>query len=94
MISHVEKVFNSIPKMIGEKFVYSKINTNLRSREIAPVIELLSKGGIKAINLFINCSAVSFMLVVPSLYAFFNFRKTFPSLPSSILSLARAPLAM
>lgn len=46
MVFNIEKVFNAIPKHIGEKFVYAKIDSNLRSRDLSPALELLAKAGI------------------------------------------------
>ena len=40
-IQHVAKVFSAIPRMLGQKFIYSHIDDSLKSREIKPALELL-----------------------------------------------------
>ncbi len=45
-IKYVEKVFESIPVHVGEKFVFSKIDEYLKIREIKGALELLTKAGI------------------------------------------------
>jgi predicted AAA+ superfamily ATPase len=44
--SHLKKVFNAIPTLIGNKFVYSKIDTIIKSRELKEATELLEQAGI------------------------------------------------
>ncbi|MBN1114797.1 MAG: ATP-binding protein [Oligoflexia bacterium] len=43
---NVDIVFNAIPGLIGKKFVYSSVNPDMRSRELKPALELLSKAGL------------------------------------------------
>jgi len=40
-IHHVDKVFSAVPRMLGKKFVYSRVDDSLKSREIKPALELL-----------------------------------------------------
>lgn len=40
-IHHVDKVFSAVPRMLGKKFVYSRVDETLKSREIKPALELL-----------------------------------------------------
>jgi uncharacterized protein len=40
-IQHVDKVFSAVPRMLGKKFVYSRVDDTLKSREIKPALELL-----------------------------------------------------
>ncbi|HPY13563.1 MAG TPA: ATP-binding protein [bacterium] len=40
-IHHVDKVFSAVPRMLGRKFVYSRVDETLKSREIKPALELL-----------------------------------------------------
>ncbi|MCK5058353.1 MAG: ATP-binding protein [Candidatus Aminicenantes bacterium] len=43
---YVELVFNSIPRLSGKKFVFHSVSPDVRSRELRPGLELLSKTGI------------------------------------------------
>jgi predicted AAA+ superfamily ATPase len=45
-LKYVDMVFNSIPRLIGNKFVFSTVNPDARSRELRPALELLSKAGV------------------------------------------------
>ncbi|HRZ78670.1 MAG TPA: AAA family ATPase [bacterium] len=40
-IHHVDKVFSAVPRMLGNKFIYSRVDNSLKSREIKPALELL-----------------------------------------------------
>jgi len=44
--SHVETIYSAIPRLSGGKFLYSSVNPDLRSRELKPALDLLSKAGI------------------------------------------------
>jgi len=43
---HVELVFNSVPLMVGKKFVSTHVSSTLRAREILPALDLLVKAGV------------------------------------------------
>jgi predicted AAA+ superfamily ATPase len=43
---YVEMVFNAIPRLMGKKFVFTAVSPDVRSRELRPALELLSKAGI------------------------------------------------
>lgn len=43
---HLRKVFNSVPAMVGQKFVYSHIDRSVKSRELKEALELLEMAGI------------------------------------------------
>ena len=45
-IKYVEKVFDFIPKQLGQKFKYSSIDGDYRKRELAPALDLLVTAGI------------------------------------------------
>ena len=45
-IKYVEKVFDHIPKQLGQKFKYSLIEGEYRKRELAPALDLLVTAGI------------------------------------------------
>lgn len=45
-LKYVDMVFNAIPRLIGNKFVFSTVNPDARSRELRPALELLSKAGV------------------------------------------------
>ncbi len=40
-IKYIEKVFESIPRQLGEKFKYSQIEGEFRKRELSPALDLL-----------------------------------------------------
>lgn len=43
---YLEKVFYSIPNMLGSKYMYSKVDTDTKSRDLKHAVELLEKAGI------------------------------------------------
>ena len=43
---YVDIVFNSIPRLLGKKFVYSSVSPELRTRELRPALDLLVKAGV------------------------------------------------
>jgi len=43
---YLRKVFNSVPSMVGQKFVYSKVDNTLKSRDLKQALELLEAAGI------------------------------------------------
>jgi predicted AAA+ superfamily ATPase len=43
---YVEMVFDSIPRLLGKKFVFTAVSPHVRARELRPALELLSKAGI------------------------------------------------
>jgi predicted AAA+ superfamily ATPase len=43
---YLQKVFNSVPSIIGNKFIYSKVDDNVRSRDLKLAVELLTQAGI------------------------------------------------
>jgi predicted AAA+ superfamily ATPase len=45
-IKYIEQLFNEIPRQLGGKFKYSKIEGDYRKRELAPCLELLAIAGI------------------------------------------------
>jgi len=45
-IDHIETVFKAIPRLTGEKFVYSKVDSGTRSRELKTAFDLLEKAGV------------------------------------------------
>lgn len=45
-IKYVEKIFDQIPKQLGQKFKYSLIEGEYRKRELAPALDLLVTAGI------------------------------------------------
>lgn len=42
----LRNVFNAVPAMVGQKFVYSQIDRNMKSRELKEALELLETAGI------------------------------------------------
>jgi len=42
-LNYVDLVFNNIPRLLSEKFKYSKVSTDYKSRELAPCLDLLVK---------------------------------------------------
>ena len=42
-VQYVREVFDAIPHQLGSKFKYSRVSTNLRSRELAPALGLLCR---------------------------------------------------
>jgi predicted AAA+ superfamily ATPase len=45
-IRYVEKVFESVPRLLGKKFKYVSIDRDIRSRELKQALELIEKAGI------------------------------------------------
>jgi hypothetical protein len=43
---HLRKVFNAVPAMTGQKFVYSKVDSSIKSRDLKEALELLERAGI------------------------------------------------
>ena len=43
---YLEKVFMSVPKMVGNKFKYSHVDRDIPSRELKEALELLEKAGV------------------------------------------------
>ncbi len=45
-IDYVEKLFISGPSLTGEKFIFAKVDKDLKTRELKPALDLLEKAGI------------------------------------------------
>lgn len=45
-IKYLDKIFNKIPSVVGEKFKFTKISDEHRKRELEPAMELLEKAGL------------------------------------------------
>ena len=45
-IKYVELIFNEIPRLLGQKFKYSRLAGNWRKRELAPALNLLLKASV------------------------------------------------
>jgi predicted AAA+ superfamily ATPase len=45
-IKYIEQLFNDIPRQLGGKFKYSKVEGEYRKRELAPCLELLATAGV------------------------------------------------
>ena len=45
-VEHLETVFKAVPRLTGEKFVYSKVDQSVRSRNIKEAFNLLEKAGV------------------------------------------------
>ncbi len=43
---YLQKIFYGVPAMIGKKFVYAKIDKNIKSRDLKEAVELLQNAGI------------------------------------------------
>jgi predicted AAA+ superfamily ATPase len=43
---YLEKIFYSVPKMVGKKFKYSNVDNTIKSRELKEALELLEKAGV------------------------------------------------
>lgn len=43
---YLKKVFNAVPGMVGKKFVYAKVDRNIKSRELKEALELLETAGV------------------------------------------------
>jgi uncharacterized protein len=44
--AYLRKVFNSVPAMVGQKFVYAQIDRSVKSRELKEALELLETAGV------------------------------------------------
>ena len=44
--TYLRKVFNAVPGMVGQKFVYAQVDRSIKSREIKEALELLEAAGI------------------------------------------------
>lgn len=42
---YLTKIFNVVPSMVGQKFVYSRVDSTIKSRELKEALELLEKAG-------------------------------------------------
>ena len=45
-VKYVDRLFNEIPRMLGQKFKFSTISGEYRKRELDPALELLQKAGV------------------------------------------------
>jgi predicted AAA+ superfamily ATPase len=45
-VKYVDLVFQTIPRLLGRKFVYSHIDPSIKSRDLKAALELLSKAGV------------------------------------------------
>lgn len=43
---HVETVYSAVPRLSGKKFIFTAVNPEVRSRELKPALDLLSKAGV------------------------------------------------
>jgi len=43
---YLDKIFYAVPKMIGQKFIYSHVDQNIQSRELKEALLLLEKAGV------------------------------------------------
>jgi predicted AAA+ superfamily ATPase len=43
---YLQKIFYSVPKMVGRKFKYSHVDNTIQSRELKEALELLEKAGV------------------------------------------------
>ncbi len=43
---YLQKVFSAVPKMVGQKFVYAKVDNSIKSRELKEALELLEMAGV------------------------------------------------
>lgn len=44
--SYLKKIFNSVPAFIGNKFIYSRVDSHIRSRELKQAVELLDQADV------------------------------------------------
>ncbi len=44
--NNLRKVFNAVPGMVGQKFVYARVDRSIKSRELKEALELLETAGI------------------------------------------------
>jgi predicted AAA+ superfamily ATPase len=40
------KIFNAVPTMVGQKFVYARVDSTIKSRELKEALEMLEKAGV------------------------------------------------
>jgi predicted AAA+ superfamily ATPase len=45
-IKYVEQIFNEVPRQLGGKFKYSKVEGDYRKRELSPCLDLLATAGV------------------------------------------------
>jgi predicted AAA+ superfamily ATPase len=43
---YLQKIFSAVPKMVGKKFKYSRIDDTIHSRNLKEAVELLEKAGV------------------------------------------------
>jgi predicted AAA+ superfamily ATPase len=43
---YLDKIYNAVPKMVGRKFVYARVDNTIKSRELKGALELLEKAGV------------------------------------------------
>jgi predicted AAA+ superfamily ATPase len=43
---YLQKIFSAVPKMVGEKFKYSRVDDSIHSRNLKEAVELLEKAGV------------------------------------------------
>jgi predicted AAA+ superfamily ATPase len=43
---YLKKVFNAVPGMVGQKFIYTKVDRSIKSRDLKEALELLETAGI------------------------------------------------
>jgi len=43
---YLNKIFNAVPKMVGQKFVYTHVDNTIKSRELKEALELLEMSGV------------------------------------------------
>jgi predicted AAA+ superfamily ATPase len=43
---YLDRVYNAVPKMVGRKFVYARVDNTIKSRELKAALELLEKAGV------------------------------------------------
>jgi uncharacterized protein len=44
--TYLRKVFNAVPAMIGQKFIYAQVDRSIKSRELKEALELLETAGV------------------------------------------------
>ena len=59
-IPHVTKVFETIPALLGKKFIYSHIDNNVRIEAIKNAVQLLETAGIAMCWLSHVCTTTAF----------------------------------
>jgi len=48
-VKYVDKIFDAIPAQLGRKFVFSRVDSSLKTRELRPALELLEKAQVATI---------------------------------------------